>query len=75
VGLSPVGSALTVWPTLPAPNDDDDCGAIGGMKIGRGNRSIWRKAAAVPICSPQISHDPTRALTWAVALGNQRQTA
>jgi hypothetical protein len=30
--------------------DDDDCGAIGGMKIGRGNRSTWRKPAPMPLC-------------------------
>jgi hypothetical protein len=33
---------------------DGDCGEIGGMKIGRGNRSIWRKHAAAPLCLPQI---------------------
>jgi hypothetical protein len=31
--------------------DEDDCGAIGGMKIGRGNRSIRRKPAPAPLCS------------------------
>jgi hypothetical protein len=34
---SPFHTAATVWPILPAPDDDDDCGAIGGMRIGRGN--------------------------------------
>jgi hypothetical protein len=33
--------------------DEDDCGAIGGMKIGRGNRSSWRKPAPAPLCPPQ----------------------
>jgi hypothetical protein len=28
--------------------DEDDCGAIGGMKIGRGNRSTQRKPAPAP---------------------------
>jgi hypothetical protein len=28
--------------------DDGDCGAIGGMKIGRGNRSTRRKPASAP---------------------------
>jgi hypothetical protein len=28
---------------------EGDCGAIGGMKIGRGNRSIQRKPAAAVI--------------------------
>jgi hypothetical protein len=31
----------------------DDCGAIGGMKIGRGNRSTRRKPAPAPLCPPQ----------------------
>jgi hypothetical protein len=34
--------------------DDDDCGAIGGMKIGRGNRSTWRKPASAPLYPPKI---------------------
>jgi hypothetical protein len=34
-----------------------DCGEIGGMKIGRGNRrSTWRKPAPAPLCPPQIPH-------------------
>jgi hypothetical protein len=37
--------------------DEDDCGAIGGMKIGRGNRSTRRKPAPAPLCPPQIPHD------------------
>jgi hypothetical protein len=37
--------------------DEGDCGAIGGMKIGRGNRSTWRKPASAPLCPPQIPHD------------------
>jgi hypothetical protein len=28
--------------------DEGDCGAIGGMKIGRGNRSTGRKPAPAP---------------------------
>jgi hypothetical protein len=34
--------------------DEGDCGAIGGMKIGRGNRSTRRKPAPAPFCPPQI---------------------
>jgi hypothetical protein len=37
--------------------DDDECGAVGGMRIGRGNRSTRRKPAPVPLCPPQIPHD------------------
>jgi hypothetical protein len=36
---------------------DGDCGEIGGMKIGRGNRSTRRKPAPPPLCPPQIPHD------------------
>jgi hypothetical protein len=39
---------------------DDECGAAGGMKIGRGNRSARRKPAPVPLSPPQIPYD----LTW-----------
>jgi hypothetical protein len=35
---------------------DGDCGGIGGMKIGRGNRSTRTKHAPAPLC-PQIPHD------------------
>jgi hypothetical protein len=30
---------------------------IGGMEIGRGNRSTRRKPAPAPFCPPQIQHD------------------
>jgi hypothetical protein len=40
--------------------DDDDYGAVGGMRVGRGNRSTRRKPAPVPLWPPQIPHD----LTW-----------
>jgi hypothetical protein len=36
---------------------EGDCGEIGGMKIGRGNRSTRRKPAPAPLCPPQISRD------------------
>jgi hypothetical protein len=47
----------------PQMIDEDDCGAIGGMKIGRGNRSTLRKPAPAPFCPPQIPHDQTWAQT------------
>jgi hypothetical protein len=47
-------------------------GAVGGMRIDRGNRSTRRKLAPVPLCPPQIPHD----LTWdrmrAAAVGSRR---
>jgi hypothetical protein len=36
---------------------DGDCGEIGGIKIGRGNRSTRRKPAPSPLSLPQKSHD------------------
>jgi hypothetical protein len=53
----------------PQMADDDDCGAIGGMRIGRGNRSTRRKPAPVLLCPPQIPYDLTRARTRAAAVG------
>jgi hypothetical protein len=38
---------------------DDECTAVGGMRIGRGNRSTLRKPAPVPLCPPQIPEDLT----------------
>jgi hypothetical protein len=41
----------------PMIDDDDDCAATGGMRIGRGNRSTPRKPALVSLCPSQIPHD------------------
>jgi hypothetical protein len=54
---------------------DDGCGAIGGMRIGRRNRSTRRKPAPVPLCPPQIPHDLTWARTRAAVVGNRRLIA
>jgi hypothetical protein len=55
-------------------HDDDDCGAIGGMRIGRGNRSTRRKPALAPLCPPQIPHDLIRATTRAAVVRSRRLT-
>jgi hypothetical protein len=52
-----------------------DCGEIGGIKIGRGNRSTRRKPSLAPLCPPQIPHDWTRIWTRAAAVRSQRLTA
>jgi hypothetical protein len=76
VGLCPLGSAATSGLLYqPQMIDEGDCGAIGGMKIGRGNRSTRRKPAPAPLCPPQIPHDQTRARTRAAVVGSQRLTA
>jgi hypothetical protein len=36
----------------PRMLDYDECGAVGGMRIGRGNRSTRRKPAPVALCPP-----------------------
>jgi hypothetical protein len=76
VGLSPQVTAATSGLLYkPQMTDEGDCGAIGGMKIGRGNRSTRRKPVPAPLCPPQVPHDQTRARTRAAAVGSQRLTA
>jgi hypothetical protein len=77
VKLSPFGTvAITGLLYQPQMVDNGDCGAIGGMKVGRGNWSTRRKPAPMPLCPPQIQHNLTRALTRAVmVVGGQRLTA
>jgi hypothetical protein len=76
VRLSPLGIAATTGLLYqPQIIDDGDCGAIGGMKIGRRNRSTRRKPAPAPLCPPQIPLDQTRYWTRAATVGSQRLTA
>jgi hypothetical protein len=60
VGWDKVPCTATTSGLLYQPQmiGEDDCGAIGGMKIGRGNRSTWRKPAPAPLC-PQFPLDRT----------------
>jgi hypothetical protein len=76
VRLSPLNTAATS-DLLHQPQMiyDGDCGAIGGMKISRGNRSTRIKPAPAPLYPPQIPHDQTRARTRAAAVGSKRLTA
>jgi hypothetical protein len=57
VRLSPLGTSATLGLLYPPRMIDDDYGAVGGMRIGRGNRSTRRRPAPVSLCPPQISHD------------------
>jgi hypothetical protein len=53
VRLSPLGTSATVGLLYqPRMIDDDECGVVGGMRIGKGNRSTRRKSAPVPLCPP-----------------------
>jgi hypothetical protein len=54
---------------------DDDCGAVSGMRIGRGDWNTWEKPAPVPLCPPQVPHDLTWAQTWDAAVGSRWLTA
>jgi hypothetical protein len=54
---------------------EGDCGAIGGMKIGKGNRRTRRKPTPKSLYPPQIPLDQTRNRTRAAAVGSQRLTA
>jgi hypothetical protein len=75
LGWGETGSTWYRWPLfglLYQPRMiDDECGVVGGMRIGRGNRSTGGKPAPVPLCPPQIPHDPT----WTTAMGSRRLTA
>jgi hypothetical protein len=52
----------------------DEHGAVGGMRIGRGNRSTVRKPALVPL-SPEVPHDLTWDRARFAAVGSRRLTA
>jgi hypothetical protein len=54
--------------------NDDVCEAVGGMRIGRGNRSTRRKLAQAPLCPTQIPHDLTWDRTRAAVLGSRQLT-
>jgi hypothetical protein len=69
VRLSPLGmSAIVGLLYQPRMIDDDDYGGVGGMRIGRGNRSTRRKPVPVPLCPP---HDLTWDRTRAATVGSQ----
>jgi hypothetical protein len=72
----PLGTAATTG-VLCQPHmvDCGDCGAVGGMKIGRGNRSTRRKPSPVPLCPPQIPYDQTQVRTRDPTVGSQWLTA
>jgi hypothetical protein len=63
------------WSPTGSTRHGGDRGAIGGMKIGKGNRSTQRKPAPAPLCPPQIPLDQTRDRTRAAAVASQQLTA
>jgi hypothetical protein len=70
IQLSPLGTAATTG-LLCQPRV---IMMIGGMMIGRGNRSTRRKPAPVLLCPPQTPY-AARTRTRAAAVGSQRLTA
>jgi hypothetical protein len=75
VRLSPLGkSATNCLLYQPRMIDGDECGAVGGMRIGRGSRSTRRKPAPAPLYPLQIPHDLTWVRTPAPAVGSRRLT-
>jgi hypothetical protein len=54
---------------------EDEGGAVGGMRIGRGNKSNPRKPSPVSLGPSQIPHDLIWARTLAAALGSRQLTA
>jgi hypothetical protein len=52
----------------------DECEAVGGMRIGRGNRSTRRQPAPAPLWPSQIPHYLTWDRTRAAAVGSRRLT-
>jgi hypothetical protein len=72
VGLSPLGTAATSGLLYkPQMIDEGDYGAIGGLKIGKGNGSTQRKPAPAPLCprrkvKPLLFSVPAFALSYAV---------
>jgi hypothetical protein len=74
VRLSPLGTSTTIWPIVPAPNDNNEYGAVNGTRTGRENRSTQRKSATVPLRPPQIPNDLIWARTRVASVGNRRLT-
>jgi hypothetical protein len=66
-----IGHCLAYY-KQPRMIDDDNCGAIGGM---RGNRSTRRKPTPMPLYPTEIPYYLNWAWTWAAAVGNRRLTA
>jgi hypothetical protein len=60
----------TSRPVVPAKGDYDD-GETGGMMIGRGNQSTWRKPAPVQLSPPQTPHG-AKTRTHATMVGSQQ---
>jgi hypothetical protein len=56
-------------------DDDDEHGAVDGMRINEGTRRTRRKPSPVPLLASQIPHDLTWDQTRAAEVGSRRLTA
>jgi hypothetical protein len=54
------GVRPTIWPIVPAFNDDEECGAVGGMRMAGETGVNRKKPAVVPHCSTDTIHVLTR---------------
>jgi hypothetical protein len=57
--MSALGTPVTVSLVIKAwmTDDDDDCGAVGGLRISKGKGSTGSTPAPVPHCSPKVPYD------------------
>jgi hypothetical protein len=55
--------------------DDDECGAVGGMRIDRGNRNIRRNPAQCHFVHHKSHMTYPGIKTWDVMVGNQQLIA
>jgi hypothetical protein len=51
--------------------DDDECGVVSRIRIGRGNGNTRKEPAPVPLRQPQIPHDLKHDRNRATAVGNR----
>jgi hypothetical protein len=70
----PGGGGLVRLSLLGTSMIDDECGAVGGMRICRESRSTRRKPLPVPLCQPQIPHELTWDRTRSATVGSRRLT-
>jgi hypothetical protein len=70
-----LGTSVTNWLIVPAPNDKWWMWSSRWNQNWQGNRSTRRKPAPVPLCPPQIPHDMTWPGTQVAAVGTRRITS
>jgi hypothetical protein len=69
---SPCNYLIICRRLIAQPRMMDECGAAGGMRIGRKTGSTWRTPASLPLCLRQIPHDLTWKRIAALAMGSRQ---